>query len=126
AGRDCGSAPRVPEQGQADRGLARARLAHEAEHLARRDRERDLVHDVDLGVAQDDAQAIDDDVGLAGAHSAALPRSMPMAARATPSPTRLVPIVSNVIATTGKTTPHGCETRASSVSWRRVAPCAAV
>ncbi len=112
AARDLGAAPRVAEQRKADGRLARAGFAHEAEHLAGCDRERDLVDDVDLGVAQDDAQALDRDGRLAGAHSAR-PRSMPMAARAMPSPTRLVPIVSSAIAAIGRTTPQGCETSAS-------------
>ena len=126
AGGDRRAAPRVAEQGQADRRLAGARLADEPEHLARRDRERHLVDDVDLGVAQDDAQALDGDGRLRSAHSAALPRSMPMAARATPSPIRLVPIVSSAIAATGSTTPHGCETSASCVLVDHRAPVGAV
>ena len=113
AARDLGAAPRVTEQGEADGRLARARFAHEPEHLAGRDRERDLVDDVDLGVAQDDAQVLDRDGRLARLLTRRGPRSMPMAARAMPSPTRLVPIVSSAIAAIGRTTPQGCETSAS-------------
>ena len=122
---DLGAAPRVAEQREADGRLARAGLAHEPEHLAGRDRERDLVDDVDLGVAQDDAQALDRDGRRGGAHSAR-PRSMPMAARAMPSPTRLVPIVSSAIATTGSTTPHGCDDERELVLVDHRAPVGAV
>ena len=43
-GLDAAAAPRMPEQRQRDRGLAGARLADQGQHLAARDRERQVVH----------------------------------------------------------------------------------
>ena len=109
AARDAGPAARVPEHGEPDRRLARPRLADEPEHLAGRDPERDLVDDVlVVSVVQLDAE-IDD---LERVRASALirrppPRSIPIAARASPSPIRLVPIVSSPIAITGSSTGHG-------------------
>src|SRR3954447_9174346 len=100
----------VAEQRHPDGRLARARLADEAEHLARVDLEADLVDDVDVGPGQLDLQVVDVDRRrpdrLRRAHDLP-PRSRPMAARATPSVTRLVPTVSRPIASTGRKTDHG-------------------
>ena len=53
AGADAQPAAGMAEQREDDRGLARAGLAHQAEHLAGLDRERDLADDV--GAARTDA-----------------------------------------------------------------------
>src|SRR6478672_10391545 len=103
----------MPEQSQADGGLAGAGLAHQAHHLTRVDREADVVHDVAAASGQLDAQSGDDDGrGVGGdpvvGHPVDRPRSMPAAAREMPSPTSPVPTVSRAIAITGSTTPHGC------------------
>src|SRR6185503_9252986 len=108
---DGAAAAHVAEQRHPDGRLARPRLAHEPEHLARVDLERDLVDHVDVGPGQRDAQALDVDGrrtlgGLGGAHDLP-PRSRPMAARATPSVTRFVPTVSRPMASTGRNTDHG-------------------
>ena len=61
---DLGAAALVGEQRGRGRGLARGRLADEAEHLALVDGERDVVVDVDPGGVEDDAQVAhgEDDV----------------------------------------------------------------
>src|SRR3954469_1129268 len=100
----------VAEQRHPDGRLARARLADEAEHLARVDLQADLVDDVDVRPGQLDLQVVDVDRRrpdrLCRAHDLP-PRSRPMAARATPSVTRLVPTVSRPMASTGRKTDHG-------------------
>ena len=50
------TAPGVAEHGEADRGLAGARLADQAEHLARGDRQVDVVDDVVAAAGHLDAQ----------------------------------------------------------------------
>ncbi len=57
---DAGSAARVPEDGQADRRLAGARLADEAEHLAGSDLEGDPVDDVLVRAVVDLDAEVDD------------------------------------------------------------------
>src|SRR3954451_12556782 len=105
AARDLRAATCVPEQREPDRRLARARLADETEHLARVDRERDVVDDVVAAAFDLDAEMLDLDDRCA--HSSIPPRSIPAAARERPSPIMLVPIVRSAIAITGMTTPHG-------------------
>src|SRR6266404_7419055 len=51
---DAKAPPAMTEQRQADRRLARARLADETEDLARRKREGNLVDDIDGGTRQHD------------------------------------------------------------------------
>ena len=57
---DAGSAARVPEDSQADRRLAGARLTDEAEHLAGSDLEGDLVDDVLVATVVDLYAEVDD------------------------------------------------------------------
>src|SRR5262249_27647410 len=105
---DAPAAPDVAEQRHPDGRLPRARLADEAEHLARVDLERDLVDNVDGGPGELDLQRLDIDRsgpcgGLCSAHDLP-PRSRPIAARAMPSVMRFVPIVSRPMAMTGRNT----------------------
>src|SRR5260221_470563 len=101
--------PARESDGQADARLAGSRLPDQAENLARRDLERNVVDDRGFGTAAHrDAQLVDDDGGSCRVHSALLVRSMPAAARAMPSPIMPVPMVRSAMATTGRTTPHGC------------------
>src|SRR5581483_874641 len=88
-----------------------AGLADQPERLARGDLEGDLVDDVDAGARHLDAEVLDLQRGRSGAHSARSRPSMPAEALATPSPIRLVPIVSSAIAITGIATPHGTTVR---------------
>src|SRR2546423_10411984 len=98
----------VTKEGEANGGLARAGFAHQPEHLARRDAERDVVDDIQAGPFNHDVQAVYDDCGFRHRHPAPRDRSIPAAARAMPSPTRPVPMVSKATAVTGRTTPQGC------------------
>src|SRR6202008_1209687 len=88
--------------------LARARLPDEAEPLAGPDAEGDAVDDVLVASVFDlDAQVDDLECGRRAHSPPVLPRSMPIAARASPAPTRLVPIVRSAMAITGRMTGHG-------------------
>src|SRR5918992_737627 len=104
----------MTEYGEPHRRLARSGFAHETEHLARVDVERDLVHDVDVFALELDTKTFDFQRARARHPGPRPPRSIPIAALAKPSPTRLVPIVSRPIAVTGSTTPHG---------WPASSPC---
>src|SRR5579871_5777528 len=111
----------MAEQGQPNRRLAGPGLANKPKHLAGGDVKGDLVDDVDSAPRHLDAQVLDLEncagrlvsvetgrpVGHRCAHRSP-PRSIPAAARAKPSPMRLVPMVRSAMATTGSTTPHGC------------------
>src|SRR5262245_4641616 len=125
ASRDPRPATRVSEYGEADRRLARTRFPDEPQDLAGGDLKRDAVDDVlvapvvDLDTKVDDLERGDARADLVrdghmrarhGAHFSppVRPRSIPIAARARPSPTRLVPIVSRAMAITGSRTGHGC------------------
>ena len=91
----------MAEDREADRRLPRPRLSDEAERLALGDGECHLVDDVDARACELDAEILDLEGGPAVAvHPAALPRWMPIAARANPSPIRLVPIVRRPMKTT--------------------------
>src|SRR5215208_635786 len=70
---DLRAAPRVAEQREPDSRLAGAGLADEAEHLARVDRERDVVDDVDVATFDLDTKVLDLDDRHA--HSSIPPRS---------------------------------------------------
>jgi len=98
--------PRPPplegEQRGGGRGLARRRLADEAEDLALVQVERDLMVDLDLGRLDLDLQAAQPDGDL-GAH-APVSRSIPTMARLSPSAMRLVPMVRMPISSTGMNT----------------------
>ena len=50
------ASPRVPKQGQRDRGLARSRFPHQPQHLARGNRERDVADDVCRAAHQANAE----------------------------------------------------------------------
>ena len=97
----------VSEHAQPDRRLARARLAHEPQHLAGSDRQIDLVDDVLTARGDLDPQPRDRERRVLGHASPPCARSMPAAARDSPSPIRPVPIVSRAIAITGRIVPHG-------------------
>src|ERR671910_1465829 len=105
AAADPSLAANVAQKCHANGRLPRARLAHEAEHLARMDLQGDLVDDVDTRAQQLDAQVrnVDD----RRAHES-LRRSIPASARDTPSVMRFVPTVRSPIAITGSSTAHGC------------------
>src|SRR5918995_3304606 len=105
AAADPSPAANVAQKCHANGRLPRARLAHEAEHLARMNLQGDLVDDVDTRAQQLDAQVrnVDD----RRAHESAR-RSIPASARDKPSVIRFVPIVRSPIAITGSSTAHGC------------------
>ena len=107
---DSCAATRVTEHREADRRLPGSRLADEAEDLARGDVERDAVHDVLVRAVVDlhPRSTTSSACVAVFTRCPSVPRSMPIAARARPSPTRLVPIVSSAIAITGRRTGHGC------------------
>src|SRR5579862_2148790 len=108
---------RVTHQRHPNRRLSRPRLSDEPEDLARVNLEHDLIDDV--GARQDQV-----DLEIANRNSTGLlrnrhrhsPRSRPMTARAKPSVSRLVPIVSSAMAMTGSTTPHGWKATAKRFS----------
>src|SRR6185503_15252719 len=114
---DLGAAAGVPEQRQGGGRLTRPRLADQPQHLAGLDGEADLVDDIVARSRDVDPQVGDHHRGPGGAHSLPLGRSIPIAARAMPSPTRPVPTVKSAIATTGRTTPHGWTASAIWFSW---------
>ena len=87
-----------------DGRLAGAGLADEAEHLAGRDLERDLVDDVGARPMSSTRRSRTSTARRGS--SVPLP-SRPIAARAMPSVTRLVPTVSRPMASTGSSTAHG-------------------
>src|SRR5262249_52885998 len=102
----------VAEQRERRRRLAAARLADEADDLARRDAERDAVDDR-LAGREAEAQVFDPEDRLGGdrAHETTLrvargtyerPRL-----RAIASPVRLMPMVSSPIIAAGTSTDHG-------------------
>ena len=93
---------RVAEQRQRHRGLPRARLADEPQHLAGAELEVDAVHDR-VRAGNDDPQVGDPDDGLGAAHASSF-LLIPATERATPSVTMLLPIVSTAIASTGTST----------------------
>ena len=106
---DAPGARQDPEQRERGDALAAARLADDAERLARRDVERDAVDGVDRAALgpELDPQVLD---RRAAAH-VARPRSFGSSASRRPSPIRLKPSTEKTIATPGMIASHGavCE-----------------
>ena len=126
----------VAEQRERHRGLAGPGFAHQAEHLARLDLERDLVDHVrglpparrrpqHLQIVHHEPQlrgvaaAVGRDGGhetapaavMPGSSASSAPRPTPSEARATASVSVFVPMVRAAISSTGASTPHGLATR---------------
>src|SRR5690606_5240447 len=109
-------APDVAERGQARRGLPRAGLADECEHLARRDVVGHAFEDSVPGECGDPEIAHDECVAQTDLCHDVTSLSPRAAADASESVMRLVPTVSTAIANTGNSTPQGWTTRARRVS----------
>src|SRR5207253_4571836 len=102
---DTNSGTRVAEQCESRRRLAAARLAHEAEHLARLELERHILHDR-LPREERHLQVLDGQDGLAHRATRFCAVDLPRL-RATASATRLTATVRKAMRSAGAATAHG-------------------